>query len=557
MSVPTRLLQVIDRWAARWVSGSEHTRASPPTAAPASSAATTADDALKPQAALVDRLRTAYGYPEPQFQKHLLSAIEAYAMWFHCLPGPAADHRGQGGALRQALLTSLFSLQAADGRTFDGSDTEAPSSETTHRWRLACALGGLFAPVGPLLTYLEVVSEDGELWLPMADPLVGWLQARRIRKYHYRWHARTIEAPFAAVYVASRCIDISAMRFIVGGAPRIATSLLGCIAGTESASANPVSDVVHRIALAVAAGTTPEGAGPSDQPAALRTAWRQLFATSNWLPNSPGSPVWLGRDGMFVVWPEAAQLINAALPPKGARARLARAPEELLALLLDAGCLLQSADGPVVQIHPPGSARTVTAVRVASPQKLLRELGLRVAALNVRLLAPADAAPTPPLNPSSDAGAVEPQDCTEPPAVPPPPPLKLDTALIANVRVRQAVEAVVERLDQGFDTMLARLVSDGVFIALTEFGNDHIDHGAIVRALHDTGLLASDNTTPSRRVRSEVIEGTAYPGIVLHPHRLTGYAPWRMRWQETHEADHEAAPPTTTEPPPKTPSVPP
>jgi hypothetical protein len=141
---------------------------------------------LAPRSALVRRIRVAYGYPDDQFERHLLAPITSLASWLHLLPGhPGGGFDRSGGAIEQALTNCLFSLQAADGRTFDGSDVQAPSMDATQCWRLACGLGGLFVSLREMLTRIEVASDDGEIWPAAATPLMTWLVSRRAPKYHY------------------------------------------------------------------------------------------------------------------------------------------------------------------------------------------------------------------------------------------------------------------------------------------------------------------------------------------------------------------------------------
>lgn len=110
--------------------------------------------------------------------------------------------------------------------------------------------------------------------------------------------------------------------------------------------------------------------------------------------------------------------------------------------------------------------------------------------------------------------------------------LRLDTSKIANPRLRELVDAAVIRLDQSFDSMLARVVQGGVFIALVEFVGQQGDGASVVRALHDAQLLAPDDAAPGRRVVSERIEGVDINGVVLRESALDGYADWKKRWQD-------------------------
>lgn len=115
---------------------------------------------------------------------------------------------------------------------------------------------------------------------------------------------------------------------------------------------------------------------------------------------------------------------------------------------------------------------------------------------------------------------------SEPPAL-----LLLDTSKISNPRVRELVDAAVARLDQSFDSMLARIVQTGVFVALTEFVGEHGDGASVVRALHESQLLASDGATGGRRVVIGSMEGADLRGVVLRASAFVGYADWTHRWQ--------------------------
>jgi len=122
--------------------------------------------------------------------------------------------------------------------------------------------------------------------------------------------------------------------------------------------------------------------------------------------------------------------------------------------------------------------------------------------------------------------------------------LSLDTSRITNPRTRETVDQVVARLDHSFDSMLAKTGSGGVFVALAEFVGQHGDRGAVVRALHEAQLLASDGATPDRRVVSERMEGVELMGVVLRASAFGGFSDWIDRWQT------DCGPAATRLPPP-------
>jgi conjugal transfer pilus assembly protein TraI len=517
-------------------------------------ASLTADTVLAPHAALVRRIRVAYGYPDDEFDQHLHAPIAALAAWLHLLPGhPGGGFERRGGAIEQALTTCLFSLQAAEGRTFEaGGDEGSAAPGHAQEWRLACALGGLFASLPDVLARIEVVSEDGSVWPGIALPLVDWLASLAITRYHYRWTSASGEFTRPAVYAAFRCIPTDAMSFIARGDSRIAAELISCIARTSDLS--QVFHLVTRVAATVAACER------DDAPAAaadrLVGTLRRLLDTSDWLPNSPGGHVWCGTDGLYLLWPDAAVKVLDALPGMR-RAGRGASHSNLLQDLADGG-IVETTPSPLVHIRTPGHDKPRLAVRLANHHQVLGDLRRGATPLDLRVKAPqtvqtADDKSAPRTSADGDTaspatgangGQVEakgPAQCVldfagehtegDAAAEATASALSLDTSRITNPRTREAIDQVVARLDHSFDSMLAKPVNAGVFVALTEFVGRHGDGASVVRALYEAQLLACDGSTADRRVTREVLEGTEQAGVVLRATAFTGYAAWAGRWR--------------------------
>ena len=97
-------------------------------------------------------------------------------------------------------------------------------------------------------------------------------------------------------------------------------------------------------------------------------ALRRLVITdSAWVANRDRSRVWFGSDGLFLLWPGAAEDISALLEAD-LLPGIPKAPETMREVLLDAGVLLAQDSGAATWIiHPPGSKVGMEAVRLASP----------------------------------------------------------------------------------------------------------------------------------------------------------------------------------------------
>lgn len=528
---------------------------SPPAAPPQT--ALSAEAVLAPYASLVRRIRVAYGYPDDEFRRHLHAPIAALAAWLHVLPGhPGGGFERRGGAVEQALMNCLFSLQAADGRTFETGSAGA-SSSTNHlqSWRLACALAGLVVSLPEVLGRIEVVSADGHAWPGIGIPMLDWLTSLPVPKYHYRWAPVRENLAWSAAYAASRCIPPDVMSFLARGDVRIAAALISCIAGSHDPRGQ-ISLVVGRVATTVAARERHGAAMPP--PDELASTLKRMLATSDWLPNSPGGHVWYGTDGFYLLWPDAATRLLNAMPGTDSIVK-ATSHTKLLQDLVDSG-IVDATPSPLVHIQVPGHDKPKVAVRLANHHRVLGDGRQGVSPFDLRHVATSGRVVGNDLASQSGAaggaglhgiGAIA-ADVSAAPAsgqhvldfsgepadldaaresTPTMSTLSLDTSRITNPRTREAVDQVVARLDHSFDTMLAKTVGNGVFVALAEFVAQHGDGGAVVRALHEAQLLASDGATPDRRVVNERMEGVDMAGVVLRATAFVGYSDWTDRWQ--------------------------
>jgi conjugal transfer pilus assembly protein TraI len=503
---------------------------------------------LAPYAALIRRIRVDYGCPEDEFRRHLYEPMAALARWLHLLPGPpgsAFDRRG--GAIQQALTNCLHGLQTAEGLTFENSSEAASVPGQRQAWRLACALGGLFSSLPEVLGRIEVVSEDGRLWPGVSTPLTDWLAALASPRYHYGWLGSGRDGAHVALYAVCRCMPPEVLRFLDSGGGQIAADLLGCLAGSNPRG--QVAQVVGRLAASAGMHMRP-ASSPKDR---LPETIRRLLGTPDWLPNSPGGLVWYGTNGLYLLWPETAPKLLAATSWAPNSAPPTASQDKLLRELVDSG-LIDASPSAVVEIRTPGHDSVQRAVRLANHRQLLAELGLAATPLELHAHAP-EGEPGPGdtrriANDTSRAGrrggkglaghtpaseGVPEQSVldfkdnhadADGPCTPPRTALRLDTTRISNARTREAIEQVVARLDGSFDTMLAKIVSGGVFVALTEFVGQGGDGAAVVRALHEAQLLACDGTGRDKRVVGETFEGAECLGVVLRSAAFVGYADW-------------------------------
>jgi hypothetical protein len=260
--------------------------------------------------------------------------------------------------------------------------------------------------------------------------------------------------------------------------------------------------------------------------------------------------VWYGADGLYLLWPETAAKLLQALPQKAGSGSVLASDDDLLRQLAADG-VVQATPSALFRIRLPGHDRPQPAVRVREGHRILEAISRRTTPIELRAherigdaaevddqatwhdcvgadeSSPAEVPAQHALDFSAGSGSTPPSSEPSEPG----PSLAVDTSKITNPRIREVVDGVITRLDHSFNRMQSSIVDGGVFVALAEFVGQHGDGAAVVRSLHDAGLLAIDDVTASRRVIRKKIEGVEVIGVVLSASALQGYVEWKRRWQ--------------------------
>ena len=124
---------------------------------------------------------------------------------------------------------------------------------------------------------------------------------------------------------------------------------------------------------------------------------RHLAATHQaWIPNAQRSRLWYGRDGLFLIWPNAANDVRKLLEADQLPG-IPKAPETLVEILIDAG-VVEPSDGAHTTwaIFPPHCDTAIEAIRLESPSILLAAMDRPPEALPYVLVKPRPESPAVP-----------------------------------------------------------------------------------------------------------------------------------------------------------------
>lgn len=523
--------------------------------------------------ALLGRIKLCYGADRATFDRDLMPLVRRYAAYVHLLPATPDNYfKTPGGLLRLGLETAFFALQGTDAHIFSGKATITARRELEPRWRIATFVGGLCCELHRVLSHMIATTPEGEEWPSFLSPLLDWLEQRRARRYFVRWRPRATEVRGLGLFALPLVVSADILEGLRHDDGVIVRQLFASVGGVpQYREHNVLDDMVRRslalvidrnlLASADRYGSPQYG---SHLERYLVDAMRRLAAGhSTWTANRDKGRLWFGDDGLFLVWPGAAQDILELLEGDQL-VGIPKAPDTLLDILLDAGVLQAAPDGSRVWPIFPAEAKTpVEAVKLSSPAIVLAGIDPAPAALARSMqqrereppTAPAPEATQRPREPvkrhapapslqlsligseTAASSADEPLTPGEPPPAPPPAaappavpapddprPIRLKAPMRLNPAVRQALLEVVEALNDPPATSAVFTVREGVFVPLAEFERRGVQPAVALRSLVDVGMLHK----PARAVpptTSREVRGVPTIGVVIPAAHVDGLDP--------------------------------
>ena len=523
-------------------------------------AALSVDELLASEADLIARIKLCYGTDRESFERDVLTLIQRYAACVHLLPATADNYFSKpGGLLRLGLETAFFSLQGTDAHIFSGRMSISARRQLEPRWRHATFIAGLCCELHRLLSHVIVTDTEGEVWPAFLQPLEKWLLTRGAERYFLRWRPQAVEARGLGLFALPHVVPPTLMADLSEGNTVIVPHLLASISGIPIYREHNIVDELVRRSLALVidrnlAASADRYGSPqygSHLERYLVDALRRLTSgNSAWVPNREKSRLWFGQDGLFLVWPGAAEDVHQLLEVDQL-AGIPKAPETMLELLLAAGVFEAAAAGRSTwSIQPPGAKAPLEAVKVSAPAILLAGIDPPPVALPQALefkpaqasapLAPQTPAPVPPLAPPKSGTQlslipppadsdvrVAPVEKTpgspspEPATIPPSATFALQSPMRLNPVVRDALAEAIRTLNDGMGPPTVSTFAQGVFVPLEEFGRRGIQPSLAMRALTEANLLVKPNRNGPPTLSRE-FNGNPTVGIVLDPHCVSG-----------------------------------
>ena len=535
------------------------------------------DDVLAAQDDLIRRIKLSYGANRNTFDTDLFALIRRYAEYVHLLPATPDNHFSlPGGLLRMGLEIAFYALQATDGQIFSGRSTISHRRQLEPRWRHATFIAGLCSELHRTLSHVIVIDAKGNEWPAYLCPLNRWLHEQRASRFFLRWIPHAQETRSLGVFALPQIIASETLHYLAQSNSVVVPHMMASISGMPIyREHNILEDLVRRAAALVIDRDLQSSAERYGKPRLgshleryLVDALRRLVVSNAlWIPNAEKSRVWYGKDGLYIIWPNAANDVRKLLEADQLPG-IPRAPETLLEILIDAGVVEPSAETQTTwAIFPPHCDKAIEAIRLTSPSILLAAMDRPPEPLPHLLVKPPSESRAAP--PSAAASSVEAgQTIALPLALPTAPDISRQRhstpvpgapqrpesgagdqhrptfALTAPLRLdaplRAALGDVVDSFNRDDKDAACCVTATGLFIPLAEFERRAIEPALAIRALADASMLVSASSTKTKPVTRE-FGGVARAGVVIHRRFIEGFGPETLHDTPT-EGGANAAP---------------
>ena len=366
--------------------------------------ASTVDELIASEAEFLQRFKYCYGCDAETFERDIVAPIRRYASYVNLLPATADNFFcSAGGLFRLGLEVAFFALQGTDAHIVSGRATITVRKELEPRWRQATFLAGLCSELHRTLSHATVTDEQGNEWPAYLVPLTVWLERRKARRFFVRWIANAADSRGLGLFALPHIVSPEAMQHLAEANHVVVPQMLASMTGIPLLHEQSILiELVKRAAALVIDRDLAASAHRYGRPILgahieryLLDAMRHLVAAHPaWSPNTERSRVWLGAEGLFIVWPNAAAEIRKVLEDDELRG-IPKAPETIIEILTAAGVLIAPPEGQACwSILPPGSSAAIEAIRLVSPDILLTGQTRPVDALAQPLIARAATAPS-------------------------------------------------------------------------------------------------------------------------------------------------------------------
>lgn len=515
------------------------------------------EDLLAQNADLIARIKLCYGVDRETFDRDVVTLIYRYATYVHLLPATAGNYfSSPGGLLQLGLETGFFSLQGTDAHIFSGRSTISVRRQLEPRWRHATFIAGLCCELHRVLSHLIVTDANGEQWPSYLHPLAKWLADRGAQRYFLRWRPQAMETRGLSVFALPHVVPPEVLQHLSEDNAIIVPHLMASIGGVPLYRDRNVLDELVRRSLALVidrnlVANADRFGSPqfgSHLERYLVDALRRLASgNSAWTPNREKSRVWFGADGLFLVWPSAAEDVHKLLEADQLPG-IPKAPETMLELLLAAGVFIaQDAAQATWTIQPPGAKALLECVKVATTAILFAGIDPAPPALEQKLArrpgeteqASPPAVPLAAVKPGTQLSLIPPVPASSPApvvqtvadhdALSNPEPSKaaptrsfaLEAPMRLNPVVRDALTAVVHTLNLDTGPAQCCTVASGIFVPLGELERRGVEPSLALRALAGVRMLARvDAKGPPTLTRD--FNGTPTVGLVIDPRFVDG-----------------------------------
>ena len=297
---------------------------------------------------LLRAIRDAVANKE-DFNTYYWPVITNLLNYVHLLPASQYHHHANaGGLFTHSMQVGLYALRKSKSHIYSPGDR--PNSDPKERKRIepifqfATFVAGIAHDAGKAISDVMVTDGNALQWEPFKESIHDWAKRHGIERYHVVYAEHRVNAHKAlTTALFNKIVTDPITQYLLGGGSELYQMVIeaACDNARSYADETPIYKIVKEadsdsVSKDLASNATQSKYGSTLYKTQIMTAIVSLISKreSGWIPNEPGSCLWLVGDCALLVWPKAAEGISSFLAATRMEG-FARNPASIAALMIE------------------------------------------------------------------------------------------------------------------------------------------------------------------------------------------------------------------------------
>jgi hypothetical protein len=311
------------------------------------------------------------------FEKLYIDIIKNFITFAHLVPASENNHHIRaGGLVEHSLEVAFYSMRNAGLSILPHiGHCDFETKYRQPRWRYAAWLTGLLHDAGKPYTDFTVVSDKGDKWQPLVQPLYDWCINNQVKSYHCVWHVgRTHKEHDHITLTSSQTILTDFVRRYISESTDNLWAQIAMALSSYNKREGYIDSSVRRADYEStekdSRRTIDKMMGDRAAPIQAHLIMAMRSLRQRWTANKQNSQIWIISSEVYLLWPICIESMISLAQERGHK--VPSDPNVALEIMESRGYIDKPEDGSSFMLFQPEKipAGKLRVIRLSSPGHL-------------------------------------------------------------------------------------------------------------------------------------------------------------------------------------------